>query len=240
MPFPRVKGQMYEADFRLPLAMMWPGVCRPGRVVDDLVSFIDLAPTFLEAANIEPPDDVTGRSLLNILQSDASGWIDATRDRVFMGKERHDLGREGDRGYPVRCIRTKEFLYVRNFAPDRWPAGNPETGFTNIDSSPTKALILDQHKQGHDRYYALAMGKRPAEELFRVEQDPDCLHNLADDPDYAEIKAKLWAELKATLERQGDPRIAGQGDVFDTYEYVGEDSHSWKAYVEGRWQPQRY
>jgi len=240
MPFPRVKGQMYEADFRLPLAMMWPGVCRPGRVVDDLVSFIDLAPTFLEAANIKPPDDITGRSLLNILQSDNSGWIDPTRDRVFMGKERHDLGREGDRGYPVRCIRTKEFLYVRNFAPDRWPAGNPETGFTNIDSSPTKKLILEQHERGQDRYYALAMGKRAAEELFKVEQDPDCLHNLADDPDYSQIKAELWAELKATLERQGDPRMADQGNVFDTYEYVGEDSHSWKAYIEGRWQPQRY
>jgi N-sulfoglucosamine sulfohydrolase len=233
MPFPRVKGQMYELDFHLPLAIMWPIVTRGGRVVDDLISFADFAPTFLEAAGIQPLGDMVGRSFLDILKSNASGQLDPTRTRVFMGKERHDVGREGDVGYPVRVIRTREFLYVHNFKPELWPAGNPETGFTNIDSSPTKSLVMRQHEQGYDYYYDLSMGKRPAEELFKINEDGDCLKNLAYDPSYAEIKVKLWRELRATLEAQGDPRMFGKGDIFDTYEYVGGMSHSWKAFAEG-------
>jgi N-sulfoglucosamine sulfohydrolase len=240
MPFPRVKGQMYEADFRLPLAIRWGAGMPGGRVIDDFISFIDFAPTFLEAAGLPVPPEVTGSSFLDVLRSERSGQVDPGRDRVLLGRERHDLGREDDLGYPVRCLRTRQWLYVRNFAPDRWPAGNPETGFTNIDSSPTKSLILEQHERGQDRYYDLAMGKRPADELYRVEEDPDCLHNLAEDPAHAEIKQALWSELEATLRRQGDPRVFGRGYVFESYPYTGDDSHSWKARVEGRWQPQRF
>ena len=240
MPFPRVKGQMYEADFHLPLAVRWGEGAKGGRVVADLISFADFAPTFLDAAGLAPHAQMVGRSFLDILKSDASGRIDPSRDRVFMGRERHDMGREGDVGYPVRVVRTRDFLYVRNFRSDLWPAGNPETGFTNIDSSPTKTLILEQHAQGDDKYFDLAMGKRPAEELYQISEDRDCLHNLAGDPRYAEVKAMLWQELKAKLEAQGDPRIFGKGDVFDTYEYVGQKAHSWQAYVEGGWEGQRY
>jgi len=240
MPFPRVKGQMYEADFHLPLAVRWGNVAKGGRVVDDFISFADFAPTFLEATGLQPHEQMVGRSFLNVLRAEASGQIDRIRDRVFMAKERHDVGREGDVGYPVRVIRTKEFLYVRNFKPELWPAGNPETGFTNIDSSPTKTLILAQHKQGFDHYFNLSMGKHPDEELYKIDEDADCLNNLADNPDYTEIKEELWEELKTTLKSQGDPRIFGKGDIFDTYEYVGGKSHSWRAYVEGWRKPQQY
>ena len=164
---------------------------------------------------------------------EAQKRIDPSRDRVCMGKERHDVGREGDKGYPVRVIRTKDWLYVRNFAPDRWPAGNPETGYTNIDSSPTKTLILEQHEQGEDKYFDLAMGKRPEEELFDMREDIACVNNLAENANCADIKKELWEDLKTTLEEQGDPRIFGNGDIFDTYEYVGNAPHSWKAYEEG-------
>ena len=240
MPFPRVKGQMYEADFHLPLAVRWGEGTEGDRVVADLISFADFAPTFLEAAGLVPHAQMVGRSFLDVLKAEGSGQIDPSRDRVFMGRERHDMGREGDVGYPVRVVRTKDFLYVRNFRPDLWPAGNPETGFTNIDSSPTKTLILEQHARGDDKYFNLAMGKRPAEELYQISEDPDCLHNLAGDPRYAEVKAMLWKDLKAVLEEQGDPRIFGEGDVFDTYEYVGKKTHSWQAYVEGGWKGQGY
>ena len=185
---------------------------------------------------------MTGTSFLNVLRSDKSGWIDPGRDAVFLGKERHDLGREGDRGYPVRCIRTREFFYARNFTPDRWPAGNPETGFTNIDSSPTKDRILELHDQGVKKWFDLSMGKHPEEELYRITDDSECIKNLAYDPAFAGIKKQLWDRLRKVLEDTGDPRIAGNGDVFDTYEYVGQEkaSHSWKAYTEGRWKKQRY
>jgi N-sulfoglucosamine sulfohydrolase len=240
-PFPRVKGQMYEDDFRLPLAASWPAVIQPGRKIDDLVSFTDFAPTFLEAAGLEVPSTLPGKSLMGIFQSLEAGWVEPDRDHVFMGRERHDMGREGDRGYPVRCLRTKDYLYVRNFAPDRWPAGNPETNYTNCDGSPTKDLILERHQnEGEEYYYNLNFGKRPLEELYAVETDPACIKNLAGDPAFQSLKEEMWQQLQEGLEKHGDPRIFGNGDQFDHYEYVGDAPHSWAHYVAGTWEPQVY
>ena len=138
----------------------------------------------------------------------------------------------------MRCVRTRDYLYVRNFAPERWPAGNPETGFTNCDSSPTKRLILQQHASGDDTFFSLAFGKRPKEELYDITADPECLNNLAGDGEYDEIRVTLRNDLERELRATGDPRIQGNGDVFDSYEYTGSDAHSWKAWVEGRFEPQ--
>ncbi len=252
MPFPRVKGQMYDYDFRLPMAMMWrdrtdrradTAAGRPAReqvTLTDMVSFTDIAPTFVEAAGLESRPDMSGRSFLNLLEARVSGRFDVHRDRVCMGRERHDVGREGDVGYPVRCIRTDDYLYVRNLKPELWPAGNPETGFTGCDSSPTKDLILEQRSRGETHYFDLAFGKRPVEELYAVAEDPDCMENLAADPSYAAVCSTLWAELRGYLLAQSDPRVLGTGDRFDRYEYVGNAPHSWKNYVEGTWEPQAY
>ncbi len=239
-PFPRVKGQMYDDDFRLPLVAMWPDRIAPGRTVEDLVSFIDLAPTFLEAAGCPPSPDMAGKSLLDIFDASGSGMVTADRTRAFMGRERHDMGREGDLGYPVRCIRTPRWLYVRNFAPDRWPAGNPETGYTNCDSSPTKTRILARKEEGEELCWQKCFGKRPAEELYDIDADPFCMENLAGEPEHAEVKASLRQELEAELRATGDPRILGNGDVFETHEYVGDAPHSWAHYQAGDWQPQGY
>jgi len=239
-PFPRVKGQMYDDDFRLPFAAMWPARIQPGRVAEDLASFIDLMPTYLELAGVASPAILPGKSLTDVLFAAGSGRATPSRDRAYMGRERHDVGRENDAGYPVRCVRTPQYLYVRNFEPDRWPAGNPETGYTNCDSSPTKTRILALHEQGDETYYALSFGKRPAEELFDVLKDPYCMANLADKPEFAEVKQKLWQDLQAKLKETADPRSAGNGDIFDTYEYVGDPPHSWAKYVAGNWLKQGY
>ena len=240
MPFPRVKGQMYEYDFNLPLAICWKNKVKGKRVVDDIVSFIDFAPTFLQAADIEAPEYWTGKSLMDILLSDKSGLVNSQRCRAFMGRERHDMGRENDVGYPVRCIRTEKYIYVRNFEPERWPAGNPETNYTNCDSSPTKSLILKQHENNNDFYYNLAFAKRPLEELYDIIADPECIHNLASNKNYFEIKEELWIELKMKLEETKDPRISGKGDIFDNYKYAEEAPHSWKNYINGTFKPQDY
>lgn len=240
MPFPRVKGQMYEDDFHLPLAVMWRDRGKPGRVVEDFISWIDFAPTFLEAAGAAPHAQHAGKSFVDVLDSSKDGWIDPQRDHALAGKERHDLGREGDVGYPVRCLRTRDYLYVRNFEPDRWPAGNPETGFTNVDGSPTKDLILAKREAGDDGWFDLSFGKRPAEELYDVREDRACVHNLANDPEHATVKAEMWSALEQALRAQGDPRIEGKGDVFDRYEYVGKAPHSWANYASGKWERQGY
>lgn len=235
-PFPRVKGQMYDDDFRLPFAAMWPAqIQQPSRTENALCSFIDLAPTFLELAGIEIPKEWPGQSLRDIFNNKPH-----RSGRAFMGRERHDMGRENDAGYPVRCIRTPQYLYVRNFEPTRWPAGNPETGFTNCDGSPTKNRILELHEQGENFYYNEAFGKRPLEQLFDVIADPFCMNNLAADPAYTDTKEDLWLELVAKLKETGDPRIFGNGDIFDAYEYVDNAPHSWANYLAGSWKKQIY
>ncbi len=217
IPFPRVKGQIYEDGFRLPLAIRWTGHIQPGRVVDDFVNVRDFAPTYLELAGVAKPETMTGRSLAGILAADASGWVDASRDVMLVGKERHDLGRPHDWGYPVRAIRTKDYLFVHNYEPDRWPAGNPETDYGNCDDSPAKDWIKDEN----GRFYALAFGKRPEFELYRLGEDPQCLENLAAGAAYADTVRQLQTRLETMLRAEQDPRALGHAAVFDTYKYVG-------------------
>ena len=166
MPFPRAKGQVFEHSNHIPLAIRWPdGIAGTHRTVDDYVNFADLAPTFLEAAGIEEPGPVmqpiSGRSLFDIFSVNKNGQVNPQRDHVLVGKERHDIGRPHSWGYPVRGIFKNDQLYVKNFEPDRWPAGNPETGYLNCDGSPTKTEILTMRRSGEDTlFWELCFGKR--------------------------------------------------------------------------------
>ncbi len=227
-PFPREKGQCYEASAHLPLAIMWKrGIASPGRVIEDFVSFADFAPTFLELAGVpwndsgmHPP---AGKSLVPIFQANQGGIVDRERDHMLLGKERHDVGRPHDWGYPIRGIIAEGWLYLRNFEPGRWPAGNPETGYLNCDGGPTKTEILQLRRRGEDaRFWQLCFGPRPQEELYDLRSDRDCLNNLADAPEHREIKLRLAAKMREELQAQGDPRINGQGDIFDRYPYANE------------------
>jgi arylsulfatase A-like enzyme len=219
---------------------MWGERLGNNRVVEDLVSFVDFAPTFLQAAGVDIPGYMAGRSLFDIFEAAGSGTLTDYRRRVYMGRERHDMGREGDLGYPVRCVRTSRYLYIRNFTPTRWPAGNPETGYTGCDSSPVKARIIELEKEGCRYYWQLAFGKRPLEELYDIREDPRCLTNLAAFPAFQELKDELWQDLRNLLIETGDPRIKGNGAVFDTYEYYVDAPHSWEHYLKGDWLPQGY
>jgi arylsulfatase A-like enzyme len=228
MPFPRIKGQEYEYSNHLPLAIMWQdGIANPGRVVDDYVSFIDFAPTFLEIAGISPAESgmqtIQGTSLSDILFSSSAGGVTSGRDHVLIGKERHDVGRPHDQGYPIRGIVRDGFLYIRNFEPSRWPAGNPETGYLNCDGSPTKTVCL-QAKKTPERfqYWQWSFGKRPDEEFYHIDSDPECMTNLAADPDYADRKNRLREQLFDELRQQQDPRMFGRGQQFDDYPYADE------------------
>jgi arylsulfatase A-like enzyme len=232
MPFPRVKGQLYEHAFHVPLAIRWGAGMKGGRVVDDFINFRDVAPTFYEAARVSAPATVTGKSFLDVLRSNRSGIVDRTRDVMLVGKERHDLGRPNDQGYPARGIRTPEFFYVRNYEPDRWPAGNPETGYRNVDDSPTKHLMVSSF----DDYYRLAFGKRPAEELYRVSVDPDCIENLAGKPEFAKVRLELATRMAEMLREQGDPRALGKSDFFDTIQYNGPRKHAYDTWLKNQGQ----
>ena len=126
---------------------MWPdGIHKPGRIVDDFVSFIDFAPTFLDIAGISQKQSgmqpIQGEPLTKIFNSSKQGIVQKHRDHVLIGKERHDVGRPNDWGYPIRGIVKGDYLHIQNFKPSRWPAGNPETGYLNCDGGPTKTEVL--------------------------------------------------------------------------------------------------
>ncbi|HLA41506.1 MAG TPA: sulfatase [Candidatus Glassbacteria bacterium] len=228
-PFPRGKSNLYDLGVHVPLAVQWGDRINKGRVVDDFVSLADLAPTFLEAAGIEPLAEMTGRSLMNIFESSESGTLDPSRDHVLTGKERHTPAQADYMGgTPMRAIRNRNYLYIHNFRPDRWPAGDPDTSMWgpalgDIDDSPTKKYIVE-HKNDPEvgKCYELCSGRRPADELYDLNKDPNQLNNVAGNPEYEKTVKELKAQLLEELRQTEDPRVMGQGDIFDTYPYFGE------------------
>lgn len=225
MPFPRSKGATYEISNHMPLAIRWPGIAKPGRKVDDYVSFIDFAPTFLEIAGVSEAASgmqaITGKSLMPILKDASFGKPQPGRDRLLIGQERHDTGRPNDVGYPVRGLYRDGFLYMRNFEPSRWPMCDPITGYLNTDGSPTKTYILAQNRLGVNHWmWELDFGRRPPEELYDLRADPDCMTNLAAEKTHATRREAMQKELFAELEAQKDPRMAGNGAIFDKYPHM--------------------
>jgi arylsulfatase A-like enzyme len=202
----------------VPLAIRWGAKVKGGRAVEDFVSLTDLAPTFLEAAGLKPPGEMTGRSLLPLLVSGKSGQVDPGRGFTLTGMERHVYA------YPCRAIRTADFLYIRNFEPQKWITGEsatpgPKIDFTDgswpkhegafsfaVDPSPTKQFLLDHRDEPAVRpFFAMACGPRPEEELYDLKADPDQLRNVAGDPKYAARRDELRAKLEAELRASQDP-----------------------------------
>jgi arylsulfatase A-like enzyme len=228
MPFPRAKGNVYEFSNHLPLAIMWgKGIKNPGRSIFDYISFIDFAPTLLDVAAIEQTrsgmEEIEGRSFIDIFSSGRKGYISKERNHVIIGRERNDVCRPGDGGYPVRGIIEDGYLYLSNYNPERWPAGNPETGYLDCDGSPTKTFILTMRRAGISiDYWKLNFGKRSDEELYDLGNDPECIINLAANAAYNPMKRKLHDKLYLELLDQDDPRAYGKGDLFDKYPYADE------------------
>jgi N-sulfoglucosamine sulfohydrolase len=229
--FPRGKCNVHDLGSRVLLAIRWPEKIAAGRNVKVPVSLIDIAPTFLAAAGLESQDDPNGQSLLPALAP--GGDESKLRSWALIGREVHvGQAREGNLPYPVRALRTPDFLYVKNFKPDRWPMGDPNKvtadsepsyedlakqthiAFADIDSSPTKAWLVQHRKDpGMKSFVEYAWGKRPAEELYDLAKDPDQMKNVADDPAYAEALAKLRDQLMGELKANDDPRL--DDDAFD-------------------------
>lgn len=247
MPFPRAKAHCYEYGVHVPLAISYPSHFPAERVVSDPVSFVDIAPTLLEIAGVseEGMMPITGRSLLRLLRSSQSGRVDRNRRYLFAGRERHSSSRWNNLGFPQRAIRGGDYLLIWNMKPLRWPAGDPQAlkpggdgellpiygldekgvhhsdwAFTDIDASPSKSYLIEQHSNDSViAYFELAYDKVPEYELYNVCEDPSCLQNLYGKKGYASVERKLKEELLKELRRTGDPRIVGpEKGVFDTYQ----------------------
>ncbi|QDT06708.1 Arylsulfatase [Rubripirellula lacrimiformis] len=243
MPFPAAKANLYEYGIHMPLAISWPTSISGAQVSDDLVSLIDVTKTIFAAAEVTPQDAdrMPGYSLLGRMdgQTTEQEW---PRTAVFSGRERHSSSRFNTLGYPCRCIRTATHLYIRNFKPQRWPAGAPAVfkevayddegnvvhsksgpdrgGYHDIDAGPTLSVLVEQVDEPEvANKLLLATAKRPAEELYDIRVDPGCLNNLASDSKSAAVKQNLADRLTAYLTatgdlRQTDPQAA---EVWETY-----------------------
>lgn len=229
------KCNLYDFGTGVALVMRWPKVIERSRVIDDLTSLPDLAPTFLEAAGVPVPKGVDARSLLSVLRSKKSGQVEAARNRVISGRERHVAFANGDNlPYPQRALRTPDYLYIRNFAPERWPLGTPVTvtdsnaptqadletntyaAFPDMDAGPTKAwLVLNRNDAKWKKYYDIAFARRPAEELYDLRKDPYQMRNVAAEPGYKSARERLASQLMKILTDAGDPRVTGDRMTFE-------------------------
>jgi N-sulfoglucosamine sulfohydrolase len=238
--FPHGKCNLYDFGSSVSLAMRWGGA-KGGRVVDDLVSLTDLAPTFLELGGVAVPDRMTGRSLVEVLQSEKSGQVDPSRTAVFIGRERHVENARADfMPYPQRAIRTHDFLYIVNVKLDRWPLGDPyrldsdnpptakelteetRVSLPDEDAGPAKAWLVGvRNDPKWKSHFDWVYGKRPREELYDLRVDPHQTKNVAADPTYAESRGELEKRLMDELRRTGDPRLVDEGKSFETPPLAG-------------------
>ena len=225
MPFPRAKANLYDWGTRMPLAIRWGEQFQGSRVCCAFVSHTDFAPTFLQAAGLQVPPSMAGRSLLPLLPSQE----ETGHDCAYTGMERHTMCRPNGATYPMRAIRTKDFLYIRNFAPERWPAGGPDFVSSNktfegdVDEGPSKTYLIEEREK-QPLLYELALGKRPAEELYDLSKDSHQMRNVAAETAYAATKAALKDRLDAYLQQTGDPRIEGC-DPWQSYIYRQTDGY---------------
>ena len=234
---PRGKTNCYDLAIRAPLMIRYPKLIAPQRTVDDFVSVMDVGPTLLDLAGIDVPRSMDGQSFKKQLTDHRSGWIDQHRDEVIVGRELHfHTARDGNLPYPMRAIRTPDFLYIRNFKPERWPMGDPRglddktpptyeqlhqsTAVTmpDLDASLTKAwLITHRNEPDVKPLFDLTLNLRPAEELYDLRVDPDQQNNLIDNDKYNAKRVELAERLMSVLEKTADPRLH---DAFDQPPYV--------------------
>jgi N-sulfoglucosamine sulfohydrolase len=236
--FPRGKCNTCDFGARVLLGIRWPTTIEAGKVIKSPVSLVDMTPTFLSAAGVPALPDMDGESLLPVMAK--GGSEENLRGWVLIGREVHaQPAREGNLPYPVRSLRTRDFLYTINFKPDRWPAGDPNpmqegriptpadwqkntyTGYADMDASPTKAWFVgNSNNPNVIEAWKLAIEKRPGEELYDLKKDPYQLRNLAEDPAYKEQKQALNKQLMAILTNGHDPRL--DNDAFDRPPYRKE------------------
>ncbi|MCH2206377.1 MAG: sulfatase [Lentisphaerales bacterium] len=224
MPFPRAKATAYNYGVHMPLAMMWGDKIKGGRKVSDFINHEDFAPTFLEVAGLSIPKDMTGKSVVNIFKSDKEGRVDSERSFTVSGLERHVWAREDGKTYGRRVIHTDDFVYIRNYTPDRWPMGPVDFKASHqgvagdIDKGPSKSVLL---KNQSSKFFNLSFGKLPAEELYNIRKDPAQLNNLAGDPEYSGKKDELIKLLENRQKETGDPRVDGLDPWQDYPFYAG-------------------
>jgi arylsulfatase A-like enzyme len=187
MPFPGAKATLYDRGLGVMLILRGPDPFDGGRVIDSLVSHIDLFPTVCEFLGRARPHFLQGVSLLPLLR----GEVGAVREEIFAGSTWHAAYE------PQRAIRTTRYKYIRRWGDTRVPV------LPNTDDGPSKDLLL-----------RLGWAEReiPPEQLFDLVFDPNEAHNLASDPSYETTLAELRERLERWMRETDDPLLTGHVD----------------------------
>lgn len=227
MPMPRAKANGYDYGIHVPLAVRWGKNAGSGKVIEGPVGFVDLSSTILDAAGLEIPEQFVGTSLLGLLNGEA-GEPEYER-AVFSGRERHSSSRFQNLSYPQRMMRRGDYLVIWSAKPGLYPAGAPQgiedgvlspphSAYFDIDDSMIKRELLARRDDPYiGRFFHLAVDKRPEWQFYNVKDDSECLNDLANDPNHAQVFADYRKQLTDTLTKTGDPRVLGYGHVWEDY-----------------------
>lgn len=237
MPFPRAKANCYDAGMHVPLAICWGDNIKKHGIINDVVSLVDIFPTLLDLSRVEwSAVKLSGQSLAPLLGIRSGTYSSKS---VFSGRERHSCARYNNWGYPIRSIRSGNYLLIHNFHPERWPAGdplalnqtNPQNGYYDIDGGPTKTIMINHRNEAYFKpFFQAAVGMRPEFELFNVATDPECMTDLSSDPDCAAILEQLKEELNRKLLDSGDTRLGDNPEIWETYPRLSGDMREFPPY----------
>ena len=181
-PLPRQKRLLYDSGLHVPLIIRFPNGQYAGTVDDQLVSFVDFAPTTFSLVGIDLPGYLEGQAFLGEARAaEPRRYIHAAADRL---DTEYDM---------IRAVRDKRFKYLRNFQPER---GYYLAVTYREQMATMQELLRLRDEGGLDEYQAQWFRtSKPEEELFDTDADPHELHNLATDPAYADKLAELRTEL---------------------------------------------
>lgn len=187
---PRGKRWIYDSGIRVPLVIRWPGKIEPASVRDDLVCFLDFAPTLLSLAGIERPKHFQGQVFLGDERAQEREYIFAARDRM---DETLDI---------IRAVRDKRFKYIRNYRPDLPYAQD----IAYMNEMPTmqewrRLAAADKLVFPQTIFF---QPTKPIEELYDTDKDPHEVNNLADKPEFAAELARLRAAHEKWRKDTGD------------------------------------
>lgn len=178
----RGKQFLYDGGIRIPMIMRWPGKISPGEVSDDMVMSIDICATILEAAGIDAPVPLHGKNLLSEEVRNRQ-YVFAARDKM---DETHDA---------MRAIRSSDFKLIHNLMPDR---AYCQYNQYKEGAYPVLAEMNVMHMRGEltPEQAAFFAPSKPELELYDLRTDPHEVHNVADDPKYANVREEMLRELK--------------------------------------------
>ena len=204
------KWTCYDTGLQSAMVVRWPGKVKAGAVTDAMVEYVDVLPTFVEAAGGKPAKELDGRSFLPVL----SGEADSHKELVYGIMTTRGII-NGSSTFGIRSVRNEKFKYIWNFTPEI-PFRNACVKSKEFQSWIRAAEAGDERAAERVRRYQ----HRPAEELYDVSKDPLEWKNLADDPRYAETKSELRAQLDDWMKQQGDK---GQQTEIEAPQHQGKN-----------------